>query len=225
MVDNADLSLIPVRFNGKYGYINPKGEYVINPQFEWADFFSEGLAPVRIDGKHGFIDKKGQIAINPQFEWVDFFSEGLAPVKIGDKWGFIDKKGKIVINPLFEWADPFSEGLASVMIGDKWGFIDKKGKIVINPLFDWVYSRTQMSTNEIDVCIDVYIDGVYVKRIMSINHAKGHHVLDVQKTLDCNETLYTCRWEDVNGTLLSTNYWIEDNFQTTTTLICRLTTK
>ena len=42
---------------------------VINPQFDWADSFSDGLAAVLIGddttGKWGFIDKTGRIAINP----------------------------------------------------------------------------------------------------------------------------------------------------------------
>jgi hypothetical protein len=32
-LDNADLSLIPVKMHGKCGYVNLKGEYEINLQF------------------------------------------------------------------------------------------------------------------------------------------------------------------------------------------------
>ena len=116
------------------------GKFVINPQFDIALDFSEGLAPVRIGeirtGKWGFIDKQGKIVINPQFDVANFFNGGLAAVKVGDKWGFIDKQGKIVINPQFDEANSFDGGLAAVEIGGKWGFIDKQGKIVINPQFD-----------------------------------------------------------------------------------------
>ena len=41
----------------KYGYINKKGDYVINPQFDAADSFSEGLAAVEDDDEYGYINK------------------------------------------------------------------------------------------------------------------------------------------------------------------------
>ena len=69
------------------------GTFVINPQFDYAEPFSDGLAVVRIGdfetGKDGFIDKTGTFVINPQFDDARSFSEGLARVRIGDEWGFI----------------------------------------------------------------------------------------------------------------------------------------
>ena len=65
------------------------GTIVINPQFDKAESFSEGLAAVRIGGKEGFIDKTGHYVINPQFDSANSFSDGLAAVRVGDKWGFI----------------------------------------------------------------------------------------------------------------------------------------
>ena len=78
------------------------GKFVINPQFNFANDFSEGLAAVRIGddktGKWGYIDKQGKMVVNPQFDcdWVcSGFSEGLAAVRVGDdktgKWGYISR--------------------------------------------------------------------------------------------------------------------------------------
>jgi len=78
------------------------GKFIINPQFDYARIFGEGLAPVRIGddktGKWGYIDKQGKMAVNPQFDcdWsCSAFSEGLAAVRIGDdktgKWGYISR--------------------------------------------------------------------------------------------------------------------------------------
>ena len=72
--------------------------YAINPQFEDAGMFSQGLAPVRMGGHWGFVDKTGIIVINPQFERAQPFSEGLAGIRAGGKWGFVDKAGKMTIN-------------------------------------------------------------------------------------------------------------------------------
>ena len=84
---------------GKWGFIDTEGTIVINPQFDDAGPFSEGLAHVIIDSKGGFIDTKGQYVSNPQFDSAWDFSEGLARVRIGGKEGFVDIEGNIVINP------------------------------------------------------------------------------------------------------------------------------
>lgn len=44
-------------YNGKYGYINAKGDFYIKPIYENAKPFSEGMAHVVLNGWHGFIDK------------------------------------------------------------------------------------------------------------------------------------------------------------------------
>jgi hypothetical protein len=50
---------------GKWGYIDKTGKYIINPQFDEAMGFNEGLASVRIGDKWGYIDKNGKFVWNP----------------------------------------------------------------------------------------------------------------------------------------------------------------
>jgi serine/threonine protein kinase len=131
---------------------------VIQPQFDYASSFSEGLAQVKINDKWGSIDKTGKMIIPPQFDMFFYFSEGLAEVYINKKDGYIDKTGKMIISPQFYLADSFSEGLAAVYINDKWGYIDKTGKMIISPQFD---NRSHFSEGLAGVTInkkDGYID-------------------------------------------------------------------
>ena len=88
--------LRPVKVEGKYGYIDKKGNIVINPQFDNAHYFRKGLAAVMIGDKWGFIDKTGKYVINPQFDFTYGFSEGLARVEIGGNARYINKRGEIV---------------------------------------------------------------------------------------------------------------------------------
>lgn len=60
-----DVSLFQILQNGKHGYIDKTGKYVINPQFDLAGEFSEGLSGVKIGDKWGFIDKIGKYVWNP----------------------------------------------------------------------------------------------------------------------------------------------------------------
>ena len=81
----------------KYGFIDKQGKFVIDPKFDFADSFSDGLAAVRIgdeeSGKQSYIDSRGKIVITPQFDQISAFSDGLAAVRVGDdntgKYGYI----------------------------------------------------------------------------------------------------------------------------------------
>jgi hypothetical protein len=86
----APPHLHPVTINGRAGYINQKGKLIIQPQFETAGEFSEGLAPVRTAGKWGYVNRQGTLTIPPQFDMADPFSkDGLALVASAGKLGFI----------------------------------------------------------------------------------------------------------------------------------------
>jgi hypothetical protein len=67
--------------NGKYGFIDHFGKYIINPTFDDAKPFAEGLAAVRLNKRWGYIMKSGEIKlpnIYPLF--ADDFGGGLAAV-------------------------------------------------------------------------------------------------------------------------------------------------
>ncbi|HEY0427788.1 MAG TPA: WG repeat-containing protein [Pyrinomonadaceae bacterium] len=141
--------------SSKVGFVDAKGNFVINPKYKNAGIFSEELAPVEVNNKWGFINKKGQMLISPQFTLASWFSEGFAPVMIGDNsvpvyvgnvapkkpekrpksaWGFINKNGKRVIAPQFDRVEVwFTNGLAGVHKGNFFSWINKSGK----SLFQW----------------------------------------------------------------------------------------
>ena len=91
------LELTPMIYiDGKYGYTDKEGKIVIEPQYDGAGTFSEGLASVKINGKHGYIDKRGKIVIEPQYDLAGDFREGLALVEINRNPVYIDKHGNVV---------------------------------------------------------------------------------------------------------------------------------
>src|SRR5438128_444799 len=99
MVSNPPAALRPAQTEGKWGYIDAARKFVIEPRFERAGPFSQGLAPVRLAGRYGYIDASGRLRIDQQFELADSFSEGLAAVKSGDKFGYINDSATLVHQP------------------------------------------------------------------------------------------------------------------------------
>jgi hypothetical protein len=131
--------------NGKWGYISLDGKIAIEPNYDWALSFREGLALVNVGEKWGFIDSTGKIIIEPQFDAASSFSEGLAHVQLyllGElpgykeptkryKTGYIDKAGNWAIKPTWDGGDNFIGGIARVdrNIGYSESlYIDKTGK-------------------------------------------------------------------------------------------------
>ena len=57
----ADQILYPILRNGKWGYMNREGKVVIQPSFDDALTFSEGMAAVQVGGKWGYIDETGRL--------------------------------------------------------------------------------------------------------------------------------------------------------------------
>lgn len=119
------------------------GNFVIQPQFDYAKSFSDGMAWVKIGRKWGAVDKTGKLVISPQYYEHYPFSEGLALVTIGGKYRYLDKQGNIAIQIPIDGAAPFSEGLAWVKVGEKYGFINSKGQFIIPPRFDSVGSFSE----------------------------------------------------------------------------------
>ena len=130
-----------VEVDGKYGYIDIRGKFVIEPKFDVASRFSAGLAAVRIGdntAKYGFIDKRGKYIVGKKFDSAEVFADGFALVRIGDEHSFIDKTGAKLADRVFANSTrSFSEGLASVEDPKSglFGYIDSRGIDVVPPQF------------------------------------------------------------------------------------------
>jgi len=116
----------------RYGYIDLLGDTVIEPQFAYAESFSEGLAPVQVGDLVGYIDRTGAFVFDLQFQAADPFQNGLAKVVIGEKTGYINHSGQMVIEPLFDYGSDFSAGRAIVAQEEKLFYIDAAGNIEID---------------------------------------------------------------------------------------------
>lgn len=123
--------------DGKWGYVDRTGKWVIEPQFELSNVFSEGVAAVRAGGRWGVVDMRGRFVVNPQFDFVFPYHDGIAQYNSGGKSGFINKSGARLFDSTLSALGGFKDGLAPVRTADGVGYIDTSGKLVIPAQFDW----------------------------------------------------------------------------------------
>ena len=147
------------RKDKKFGFINSKGEWVIQPTYDKVRAFRNGLAPVMQNKKWGYINSKGETIIPLEYRDAEIFSEdGLAPVKEKKLWAFINDKGELITEYDYEissggWIGSafakkrlskyglvipnfgYIDGFTRVKFDKKWGFLDTQGKLLKDQWF------------------------------------------------------------------------------------------
>lgn len=142
--DKKALDYIPVKSGTKWGYVDRKGKWLINPQFDNAGPFYDGRARIQNEREeYAFIDKSGKILNNAWYKDATNFSEGKA-------WVVAENSAPVLIDTegrkLFEVKEalhvfPYSEGLATAYVKDEKtgetisGYLDTNGKWAIKPQY------------------------------------------------------------------------------------------
>lgn len=134
---SAEVPLTPFAL---YGYRGPEGQTVIEPRFERAEEFSDGLALVYAMGRYGYIDHTGRVKISIRWTRATSFAERRAFVaeltpELDQHYALIDTEGRQLTTFRFHQARPFSEGLAEVAVKGLWGYVDLDGDWVVEPQF------------------------------------------------------------------------------------------
>jgi hypothetical protein len=80
----------------RWGYIDQKGDLIVNFKFDFAAPFSEGLAAVHSRGLAGYIDHYGRYVVQPEYGVATDFSRGIAVVSKGSAWYCIRRDGKVI---------------------------------------------------------------------------------------------------------------------------------
>lgn len=138
--------------NNKWGYINTKGEVVIEPIYSFANEFNEGYAVVAIgydaELKPIIIDEKGQEVIQLPNSDNDFIMEKFVSDKcINWKHNVFNiGKGSLFSNPnifVFNYQNgyaPFGEihNDENVYTVNKFGIIDRNGNIIVRAKYDGI---------------------------------------------------------------------------------------
>ena len=98
---------------GKIGFADAAGKTIIEPQFDYAQSFREGVAAFCLEcrsekadaehsfmtgGRWGYINRRGRIIVPVEYEAVEhFFENGTGRVqRANGKWSRVDKNGKFL---------------------------------------------------------------------------------------------------------------------------------
>lgn len=144
--------------NRKFGYVDAKGNYVVQPKYDYISNFHKGVAAVyecldtaaRIF-RYGYIDSTGREivpviydvpqSIVQRFTEDAFFgeddSEVLTLMKGDGRKGLAGLNGRIIVPVNYEKISPEKHGKGYlVMEGTKFGILDANGREIIKPLYE-----------------------------------------------------------------------------------------
>jgi hypothetical protein len=157
-------TLIPYRFDDRWGYVDNKYNIAIPFNYDDARPFYEGAAAVKKNSLWGFIDEEGNNITQIKYNNVSNFKNGYASVQkafripprtykhdgkekplLGirnfetDKdnwWGCIDIKGNVVVEPTYWYWGLFADGL--FLFADNihsFGFRDESSNLIIDTTY------------------------------------------------------------------------------------------
>ena len=123
--------------NGEvYGYIDEKGNFIMEPRFDIAyDFNKKSLAIVSEKGHDGLINVEGEYIVPPIYDSISPFKEGKAVFTQNSKMGVMDEEGRVITKKFYSIIGNFNEGRAVVgeskSAGYRYGYIDSEGNEII----------------------------------------------------------------------------------------------
>jgi hypothetical protein len=159
-VKNFKLQLLPFNDNGLYGFMDYAGNVLIEPQYDQAAIFSEGLALVMKGDKYGFIDKGNKLVVPFDYTSATDFENGRSVVELDGKFGMIDRSGKRVFPVDFKDLGTLSDGLVYGQKDSLYGYYDADFIQRIPEKFKEAYSfadsLAKVQVGEKQAIIDVY---------------------------------------------------------------------
>lgn len=133
--------LLPVRIEGRYGFIDRSGTVVIPPQYDWAGFFRDGYAPVMKEGKVLLIRSDGSLENSSGFDFIEMMGDSLILVRSGNKWGINLVTGRTIVPCRYdEIRLTFDKNLIGFREDSLWGFCTRRGLLLLPAVSDTGYA-------------------------------------------------------------------------------------
>lgn len=137
LVGEFSEGFLNICIDGKWGYINYKGEIVSSFEYSYAKPFSCGMAKVEKSdlNQYGFVNINGEFVTNEYLMCADDFHDDLAIVYNG-KYGVVNKQGELIVPYQPNIIEDYHDGMALVYVNrSKYGAYNTKGQLVIPAIY------------------------------------------------------------------------------------------
>lgn len=124
---------------GKIGYIDYSGKFVVAPIYDGAEPFGTGLATVQKQGLWGVIDTLGKEIVPCKYEYIalSFDKNEMCAFGINGKSGLMRLDGTILLEPKYDKIrNKFDDGFWIYTQNGLEGLISADGKVLTPPIYD-----------------------------------------------------------------------------------------
>lgn len=128
-----------VRYNGKCGIIDRKGELVVYPKYEALEHLDNSSYFKASNGfYHGVIDASGRIIVPIEYDYIGRMREDIIVARKDGVYGCFDKSGRNIVPFEYQEIKEYVGGMARICEKGRYGFIDKDGEKIVSPYYDAV---------------------------------------------------------------------------------------
>ena len=115
-------NMLAVREKGKWGYVNDKGDMIVQPKYDTCTAFKYGYGRVKKGTKWGIVDRSGTELFEPKYDNIMPGENGLF-IYYDKAWGLMDRTGKVLISPSLNTLIPFEKDRALARMGKTYAII------------------------------------------------------------------------------------------------------
>jgi len=130
--------LFPALKNGKYGYLDATGKWIISPSFLEVGTFSEKFSTYRYTTTWGTINTEGKMVAEAKWDKINSFIEGVAIAESANKQFLIMPNGELAYPEGLDKIVRLKEGIYLVESNIKSGLLNSKGELILPITFDQI---------------------------------------------------------------------------------------
>jgi hypothetical protein len=150
VAQSNSVERLPIKVNGKWGYMNALGNIAIEPQFDAAESFGNNkYAKVKLNGKPGLVNKQGVVAELPTNVKVEVLIEDYLLLEKDGKVGMADINMNILLpiefsslkyleKPKKRFTTDTNEYVLTTYDDSLWGAFNFKGERVLPDKYNYI---------------------------------------------------------------------------------------
>ena len=121
-----------IKYRDKYGMINKKKQYILEPNFNWLEHFENREARFQLEDKYGLIASNKDTLISPIYDFISPLNNGTRLLEMGEEaFYFVNGKLSQAFDKTDRKASSYVAGYAVVKRNGKYGLIDTTFKEVL----------------------------------------------------------------------------------------------